>query len=311
MTHAVGVVGLGVMGSRMAQALARHPGFKPTHGWDLDARRRDAFKQAHPDAEVAPPAEWVARVDAVYIATPPATHPELVRQAAAAGAGVFCEKPLAVDVDDARRAVAEAARVPNAINFPFAAAPAVAALEGLVRAAGAPRRVEVQFHFAQWPRAWQHEAAGWLAGREQGGFTREVFSHFAYLTRRLCGPCAVRWARVRHPDDAARAETHVLAELACGEVPVTVVGGVGGAAPDFNAWTLYGEAGSARLQDWGRVFSGDAEGWTEVEPSVKEPFPLAGQLDALDRTLAGAPALPDLPEGLHLRVLGEAQLQGT
>ena len=42
------------MGSRMAQALARHPGFKPTHGWDLDARRRDAFKQSHPDAEVAP-----------------------------------------------------------------------------------------------------------------------------------------------------------------------------------------------------------------------------------------------------------------
>jgi predicted dehydrogenase len=47
-------------------------------------------------------------VDAVLIATPHSTHPELVERAAAAGKHIFVEKPLALTVADARRAIAAA-----------------------------------------------------------------------------------------------------------------------------------------------------------------------------------------------------------
>jgi len=49
-------------------------------------------------------------VDAVVIVTPTATHGELTRAAAAAGKAIFCEKPLAITMDEAvamRRAVRE------------------------------------------------------------------------------------------------------------------------------------------------------------------------------------------------------------
>jgi myo-inositol 2-dehydrogenase/D-chiro-inositol 1-dehydrogenase len=47
-------------------------------------------------------------VEGVVIATPTASHVELVGRAAAAGKHVFCEKPIAFDVDSTRRAIAAA-----------------------------------------------------------------------------------------------------------------------------------------------------------------------------------------------------------
>jgi len=44
-----------------------------------------------------------ADIDAVVIATPPRTHPELARAAMHAGKDVFCEKPLATTPDEAAR----------------------------------------------------------------------------------------------------------------------------------------------------------------------------------------------------------------
>ncbi|MYR08858.1 Gfo/Idh/MocA family oxidoreductase [Gordonia sp. SID5947] len=48
-------------------------------------------------------------VDAVLITAPARSHAELVCRAAAAGKHVFCEKPMAVTVDEADRAIAAAA----------------------------------------------------------------------------------------------------------------------------------------------------------------------------------------------------------
>lgn len=58
-------------------------------------------------------------VDAVIIATPTQTHPELVIAAAQAGKAIFCEKPLALSLEAAREALAavEAAGVPLQVGF--------------------------------------------------------------------------------------------------------------------------------------------------------------------------------------------------
>lgn len=55
-----------------------------------------------------------ADIDAVLIATPARTHAELVVAAARAGKHVFCEKPMAITLEEADRAIA-AARAANVV----------------------------------------------------------------------------------------------------------------------------------------------------------------------------------------------------
>jgi predicted dehydrogenase len=54
--------------------------------------------------------ELIARddVDVVDICTPPGTHAQMARQAAAAGKAVLCEKPLALNYPEAAAALAAA-----------------------------------------------------------------------------------------------------------------------------------------------------------------------------------------------------------
>ena len=67
----------------------------------------------------APEAFSLDAVDAVVIATPTNTHCRLVLDAAAAGKAIFCEKPLALSLDDSRRVIeaVEEAGVPLQVGF--------------------------------------------------------------------------------------------------------------------------------------------------------------------------------------------------
>lgn len=58
-------------------------------------------------------------IDAVVIATPTHTHPRIAEEAAAAGKAIFCEKPLALTMEECNRAVraVEQARVPFQMGF--------------------------------------------------------------------------------------------------------------------------------------------------------------------------------------------------
>lgn len=66
------------------------------------------------------------RVEAVVIASPQDTHRAIAEAAIALGKPVFCEKPLADSLEDARAmvAAAEAAGVPNMIGFNYIRTPA-------------------------------------------------------------------------------------------------------------------------------------------------------------------------------------------
>lgn len=312
----VAVLGLGIMGRRMLAGADRHPGFEPASGFDRDPEARARAAREHPSMRAAGSArEAIERADVVHVATPPATHPEYVRLALAAGKAVFCEKPLAVDLPDARRLVEEAraAGVPHAVNFPFASGAAVSTLERILDSGelGDLRRLEIRFHFPRWPRAWQEAASGWLARRAQGGFTREVFSHFAYLTFRLLGPeLRILSHRATYPPGDG-SETELAARMETGAgLPVLLTGAVGGAAPDANEWTLYGSKRALRLKDWRRLLQAEEESdWTEVAPD-REGLPhLGDQLNALAALLRGdRAALPGLEVGLRVQELVEALL---
>ena len=115
------IFGAGQMGQRHARTLAEHPkaavysvcDLLPEAAADL-AGRHGAIAVSDPESALADPA-----VDAVVITTPASSHAELVVAAARAGKAIFCEKPLAEDIPNARAAVEEVrkAGVPSFMGF--------------------------------------------------------------------------------------------------------------------------------------------------------------------------------------------------
>ena len=106
----VAVVGLRGMGLSHAKAFAACPDFRVVAGCDLDPARTAEFAAALPGAAVfADFTRMLAEVRSavVVIATGTASHAALALAAGEAGArGVFCEKPMAVNLGDARAMVA-------------------------------------------------------------------------------------------------------------------------------------------------------------------------------------------------------------
>lgn len=300
----VGVLGLGLMGRRMLGSLARHADFEVRVGFDVDrGRGADVAKEFGFEwAESVEELLGSEDLDLVYVATPPASHVELGRMVLESGRALFLEKPLAVDLEASRELVemAKACGLPAAMNFPLATLPGFRAFEHEVRSGdcGKALRIEVELHFSCWPRSW-HKAGPWLAGDREGGFSREVFSHFAYLSQRMVGPLELVHSRVIQNGD--QGESRVFAEFCAGETPVTLVGGVGGAAPDFNRWTLFTEKRSYRVEDWSIVSRSDGGPWTEVGPGPGESRDAQSQLDELASLLRGEDScLPSLRDGWNV-----------
>jgi predicted dehydrogenase len=108
----LGALGYGTWGRHVARVADATPGARLVALAETDPKRRDTAAARHPGVAIHTEArEVLARpdVDAVLVATDAARHAELVEAAAAARKHVLVEKPLALSVADARRAV-EAAR---------------------------------------------------------------------------------------------------------------------------------------------------------------------------------------------------------
>ncbi|MCV2359554.1 Gfo/Idh/MocA family oxidoreductase [Paucibacter sp. TC2R-5] len=231
----VGVIGLGVMGQRMLARLAAHPQLQPTLIWDANPAALAKTLQQYPQLKAATSAAQLIAapgLHSLYIATPPAPHMALTELAFDAGLAVFCEKPLTVDFAAARlcidRIALEGQRA--AVNF------ALASSKGLGLLLASPRedwrRVELEVSFARWPRPWQAAAGAWLGERAEGGFTREVLSHFIFVLQRVLGPARVLSSVATYPQDGRSAETELRADLDVAGVAVGISGKVGGKVGD-------------------------------------------------------------------------------
>jgi predicted dehydrogenase len=314
---ALGIIGFGIMGERLLTQALPHPAFRLSGVWDPSSAAAARLQAVDPTQRMAPDAATViVGCDVLYIAAPPAAHVPLARAALAAGRAVFLEKPLATNLAEAEAFVAEAeaAGARAAVNFPMASSPAVAQLSSWRDGIGLPRALTIDTHFARWPRGWQHDAAAWLARRAEGGFTREVVSHFLFLTRRQLGPLALQSATVNYPG-GDRAETRIEARLTAGGVPVTLAGSVGAiAADEENAWVLEGETGAIRLRNWSLAERRDGDGRWATAPDAlpndrMRPVTLRAQMDKLAAMTRGEPhGLATLREALEVQRVVEAIL---
>jgi predicted dehydrogenase len=317
---AIGIIGAGIMGERLLYAIRQQDrGLLQACGiWDPAPAAMQRMKNAFPDvARLADAAAVIAASDCVYIASPPASHLPHARAALAAGKSVFCEKPLAVDVADARAFVAQAGDR-GAVNFPFASSPAVAAIKSWIETGtiGTPQRIEIEVGFATWPRPWQADAASWLDKPMQGGFTREVVSHFLFLSRRLVGPLHGLTGKAFFPD-AGKSERRITAKLQAGDLPVTLTGAVGETAKDDHTVSmLEGDRGAVRLCDWSIAQRRMPDGtWQQAADALPQeqarPLALKRQLEGVIKLTRGEPHhLATLADALNVQETVEAILAG-
>lgn len=317
---AIGIIGAGIMGERLLGAiLQQDPGLVHACGiWDPASEAMRRMERTFPNVPRLPDAAAViAAADCVYVASPPASHLGHARAALAAGKSFFGEKPLSVDVADARAFVAEAGSR-GAVNFPFASSFAVAALRDWIAKGeiGTPQRIDIEVGFKVWPRPWQADAVAWLDRPQQGGFTREVVSHFLFLARRLVGPLHDLAGEAWFPESGT-SERRIAATLRAGNLPVTLAGAVGGTTKDdHNVWTLEGDRGAVRLCDWSiaerRLPDGSWQPAPDAMPNERaRPLALKRQLEGVARLARGeAHHLATLEEALDVQMIVEGILAG-
>ncbi len=320
MAHRVGIIGLGTVGSRFVEQFSAHPDFDLVAAWDPDPEACSAHRQAVRIAADA--AEVVDAADVVYIAVPPLFHRLYVEACVAADTAIFCEKPLGIDVTESRELVdlVASSGLPAGVNFVFGAAPSATRLQAALTAGedgtteiGEIVRGDLRLHFAEWPRAW-HARAQWLRLRDQGGWIREVVSHFVFLAHRTLGPLRLETSTVAYPDGphGESCEVDAFARFSAGGHPLVMIGTSEGVGPDVVDFTIRGTAGSLRILDWYRLQTADGDGWSDALGSDRSALAAdaySAQLDALCSMLDGEPTtIATFAEALAVQEVVEAIL---
>ncbi|SDF11334.1 xylose dehydrogenase (NAD/NADP) [Halorubrum xinjiangense] len=152
----VAVVGLGWFAREWAlPGIERSAYTEATVVTDVDADAVETVAAEHGLTGVAPEAFRSGAVaeeyDAVYIATPNATHLEYVEAAAGQGKAVLCEKPLEATLDRARRLVSACrdADAPLMVGYRMQTDPAVRRLRDLLDAGVAGEVIGVHATMSQ------------------------------------------------------------------------------------------------------------------------------------------------------------------
>lgn len=320
----VGVVGLGVMGQRMLDRIEAHPRLQATVVWDDDAQALQRTLAARPALRAAGSNGQLITtpgLHSLYIATPPAAHMALSHAAFDVGLAVLCEKPLTVDFDAAHRCIERIEREGRraAVNFSLASSPGLQALQQAFGAGaqelGPLQRVDIEVGFAAWPRPWQAAAGPWLSQRAEGGFVREVLSHFIFVLQRVLGPAAVQASQVAYPAEGVAAETALQARLQVAGVPVSVSGRVdaGLQKPDFNRMLWQGRDGAIELREWFALSRRQPGGeWAAVgDATSMRAAGQAAQLEQWVHMIEGrAHGLPGYAEALAVQQTIETLLAG-
>lgn len=190
--------------------------------FDIDPSRARAFCDDEGGDVVGSIDDLLGRVDAVFVCTWTAAHDHAVRAVCDAGRALFCEKPLATDLDATAamvRRVDEAA-VPDMVGLVLRSSPALLAMRELLADPSVGRVQNVVFRDDQYLPTQGMYASTWrgdvaLAG---AGTLLEHSIHDLDLIEWLVGDLEVVWAQQSsfHAIEGIEDSVSVLARLRSG-----------------------------------------------------------------------------------------------
>lgn len=106
----LGIIGAGYIGGVHAGILSRDDRVQLTAVHDVDQQRAEKLARAHDARLATTTTDLIDLCDAVYVTAPNTQHVALATATLDAGKHVFCEKPLAINLDDAKSVYAKATK---------------------------------------------------------------------------------------------------------------------------------------------------------------------------------------------------------
>lgn len=311
----VGIIGVGIVGERLIKAFNRDPRFRIIQITDKNSQRLEEMAEKYDLTGVKDYQEILDNplVDLVYLAVPPKHHHSIGMKIIESEKAFFCEKPLANSTKEARDmyTAAQEKGIINAMNFPLPYTNAVKKAENLIKEnyIGKLRRIELTGYFAEWPRHWQQNP--WIDTKEQGGFTREVFTHYIQLVQRFYGNVFDIQSQIKYPSDEELSERELLATgCLTNGVNILVNGLCDVGREDFLSLSLLGENGVIALRNWRHIWIAQKDEILKRLPAEEEDTTEKVVVE-LAKALDGEPAnLITFKDGYETHGIIEELLKG-
>lgn len=311
----VGIIGVGIVGERLIKIFNQNPRFRIIQITDNNSERLKSMAEKYDLTPVDHYQQILdnALVDLVYLAVPPKYHHGIGMDIIQSGKAFFCEKPLANSTKEALELYtgAQEKGIINAMNFPLPYSNAIKKAENLIQEnfIGKLRRLELTGYFAEWPRHWQQNP--WIDTKEQGGFTREVFTHYIQLIHRFYGNVYDIHSQIKYPTEEGLAERELLATgYLTNGVHVLFNGLCDVGREDFLSLTIFGEKGVIALRNWRHIWIAQKDEILKRLPEEEEN-PTERIAEELAKALDGDPAnLVTFKEGYETHGTVEELLKG-
>jgi myo-inositol 2-dehydrogenase/D-chiro-inositol 1-dehydrogenase len=180
----VGIIGAGFIAGVHASLLSTDDRVTVGSVYDVVNENAERLARSVNATVVSSPDELIDRADAIYITTPNTKHVELALAAIAAGKHVFCEKPLATNVADAKlvQSAADGSDKVFQVGHNRRFAPVYATLKQMLGSTHKPHSAHIKMNRGELLKpVWTGDPA------VTGGFLYETTIHMFDMVRFLFG----------------------------------------------------------------------------------------------------------------------------
>lgn len=303
----IGIIGAGPNASGHGKYYSQSSRAKVVAVADPDKARADQLAAETGAKAVADYRDFLSDVDAVVVSSPNFLHKEQAIACAQAGKHVYCEKPMGLNLADAR-AVADAvnkAGVKSAIGFAVQWDPPIQTMLRMHREGKLGELISVVSRRLMYMKK---PTGGWRADPKlSGGLLYEINIHEIDWMCALGGEVTSVYARTWAEKPAERANDHLWVTLNFGSGAVGLhEGSWSSPTPQFFR-NCQGTRAGLTTDEWGsKLYHANAgENRSEIPPDPR--FDNRGDwLDAIEK---GADARADVNWGLKVMTVAEAILE--